>query len=72
MGDRPEPVHLQLEEEVVVVEGVADVGRRRRRERWNWQSDSSLAILVLRANRCAKQISSVVVSKAAKNIFSYE
>jgi hypothetical protein len=45
VGERAESVDLQFEEEVVVVERVADVRRRGGRERWKWQSDSSLAIL---------------------------
>src|ERR1700680_2306444 len=44
-------VHLQLENVIVVVEGITDVRRRGGRERWNWQSDSSLAILLPRANQ---------------------
>jgi len=56
VSERPESVHLQLEEEVVVVEGVADVRRRGGRERWKWQSDFSLAILVVRPKTVVKAL----------------
>jgi len=45
VSPRSKSIHPQFEDEVVVIEGIANVRQNGWRERWNWQLDFSLAIL---------------------------